>query len=272
MTNSRQLADELIEGLRQGLPHTLGSDGMGVWSVCVMGSYARGDFIPNNSDLDFHLIFQSGPPDSPYPYVPCPEPGNDAIIHLRDRILGGRKFISHHPFSFDWVTTSWDSLPKHTEEIRIEKEGPMIRLFGIFLFDYLENVQVLWGHDPRKELFPSPPEVRDLALDWFICAKHARETNIANGEEVRLAMTAFNSLLVTQVVFGEQTLDRRRVPDLYLKYVPDFSMKSFGIDMLNAKLHSHYPDHPPDFAPWERYAEFEDQLAKIVEIELKKEQ
>ena len=253
---TKPLADELIRGLQENLPAAALSDGL--WSVCVCGSYVRGDFMDCNSDLDFCLI---GKPES----GECPH--GSSVRELVDVLLHGRSFHSHNPHQFDWITVSWDALPKPGDLISLPESGPSIRLLNIFLFDFVEHLLVLCGEDPRRVL-AEPPSVRALALAWFTRACNNHEHHLKQHAEYLIPMTAFNSIHVAQIVFGERTLDKRRLLDLYRRHVPGFPLKDFGAQMIQAKLQQRYPDHPPVLAPWQRYLEFERQLAGVVEREL----
>jgi hypothetical protein len=260
-SGTKILADELVQGLRKNLSHVaLPSD---LWSVCICGSYARGDFMDYNSDLDFVLIGA--------PHVNG-NPDTSVVRKLANDILAGRRFHSHNPQQFDWVSISWDALPKAGDVITLPESGPPVfRLLNIFLFDFVENLLVLWGMDPR-EILTAAPDVRDLAPAWFARARHNQQRHLDEHNEFRLVFSAFNSTHVAQIVFGERTLDKRYHLDLYRKYVPDFPLKNFGCELIEAKLRQRYPDDPARFAPWEKYIAFESELAKVVERGLRKKE
>ena len=255
----RALADELVSGLKQQLPACLGDDGKGLWSVCVCGSYVRGDFMERNSDLDFHLVFEPGSDASSDP------DGSDGFLAVRklvDGLLAGRKFVCHNPNQFDWTTSSWESLPKRQADIHIPDGSPMNPLLNMFLFDYIENLLALWGTDPRS-LMPKPLPFVVLAKSWFGSVQIARDRYLGAGNEWRVPFSAFKSIQVAQALFGERTLDKRYLSDLYKRYVPDFPLKEFGCRIIRDKVEQTFPDHPCEFAPWQDYAAFEDQLSEL---------
>jgi len=255
-SSTRALTDELVERLRERAAPAAEADKL--WSLCVCGSYARGDFMDHNSDLDLVLIGRPGAHD-------CPSGSSvrDLIAHM----MGGRRLYSHNPHQFDWVTLPWNALPKPGETISLPESGPSIRLLNIFLFDFIAHLEVLWGEDPREAL-AEPPEVRDLAPAWFRRARNNHQLHLAQHTEFRIPMGAFNSIQVAQIIFGKRTLDKRELLHLYQTYVPDFSRKDFGCWMIQNKLDQCYPDHPAEVAPWAHYIEFENQLADIVGTDL----
>ena len=265
-SGTRELADELVAGMQSRLPDILKPDGSGLWSVCVCGSYVRGDFMDRNSDLDFCLIGQAGS-DPTAIHDPGACPGHQAARQLVVSLLRGRRLHSHNPHQFDWITVPWESLPKRQGEIHLPPSGPSVRLLNIFLFDFVEHLLVLWGSDPRS-VVAEPPEVRDLAVAWFTRARNNHGIHIKQHTEFRIPMTVLNSIHVAQIVFGERTLDSRRLLDLYREHVPDFPLKHFGCQIIRSKLEQRYPDNPPEFAPWQQYIEFENQLAQVVEREV----
>ena len=259
-SSTRELADELVSGLKEQLPQLLDEDCRGLWSVCICGSYVRGDFMDSNSDLDFHVVFEPGSRESSEPYE---SEGFSAVKGLVDHIVAGRKLFGHNPDQFDWLMSSWESLPKRQADIQIPGGRPMTPLLNIFLFDYLENLLVLWGTDPRS-VMPDPLPFATLATGWFRGVKTARNRYLNAGNEWRIPFGAFKSIQVAQIVFGERTLDKRRLLELYTDNIPEFRLKEFGCRIIRDKLGQSFPDSPCEFAAWEDYADFEDELAELV--------
>ena len=263
--NTKELADELIESLRKKLPAILAPDGKGVKSVCVAGSYARGDFIPANSDIDFYIVYQ---PETVIDKIPDYSllkhgPAYDLIHGKVSDILGTRFFSSHCPDSFDWVPVPWEWLPKTRDDICLPEGVVNVRLLNIFLFDFIENLLVLWGDDPRQVL-PQPLPIHQLAEKWFQRAVSINQSRLDQGNTAFIPCSVFNSLHVAQIVFGEQTLNKLFLADQFKKYVPDFPLKKFGLKMIQDKLNQRYPDKPFVSRPIEQYLQFEKQLAELV--------
>jgi hypothetical protein len=261
--DTKALAPEIVEGMRLGLLALPGTTAV-VRSVCVCGSYVRGDFIDRNSDLDLLIVL------SPHRADTGGVPENEAVRDVQamaTRFLASRVLYSHNPRQFDWLVAPWEAIPKRTEDHRIPDGRPGIALLGVFAFDLLDYLNVLWGDDPRTAM-ATPPPLNRLARGWFDSIGAARDRYGRASQPWRIAFSAFKSAQVAQIVFGEQTLDKRRLPELYRQYVPDFPLKAFGQRMITDKLEARYPDRPCQFATWDEYASFEDELAALAKAHL----
>jgi len=257
----RQLADEIVAGLREGLGRALGADS-GVWSVCVSGSYARGDFIEGNSDLDLNIVYEPGRSGAFPVYDDGAEPGRAAIQGLIGGILAERTFHSHSPHGLDVAPLLWEWIPKRTQDARLPEGSANFRYFNVFMFDFLENLLVLWGDDPRV-VMPAAPDPRTFAAEWFRRSQALNEHAEQADDEWRVPFRAFVSIQIAQIVFGERTLDKWRLLDLYEAHVPEFPMKAFGAKMIRDKVEARYPERPCKFAPRAEYVGFERQLGEV---------
>ena len=94
-SSTKALADEIVARLRADAEPAAEADGL--WSLCVCGSYARGDFVEHNSDLDLLLV---GKPGAPMP------PAGEALRERVEVILDGRRLHSHNPCQFDWLNVA----------------------------------------------------------------------------------------------------------------------------------------------------------------------
>ncbi len=94
-------------------------------------------------------------------------PGRDTVRELTSSLLRGRRLHSHNPHQMDWTTVPWQALPRPGAALHIPSTGPTFRLLNIFLFDFIENLLVLWGSDPRTVLC-EPPDVRCLQAEGRI--------------------------------------------------------------------------------------------------------
>ncbi len=265
MVNTKKIADDVITQLKSELPLLLGKTNKIIKSVCVAGSYVRGDFISHNSDIDFYIVYQPGTAKTAQPDYSLLE-GNSTfnkIINLINKNLGDKNFISHSPFMSDCVPLPWEWLPNTQDEISLPKSNANIRLLNIFLFDFLENLMVLWGDDPRHVL-PEPLPVSHFTEKWFHRVITMNETRLLENKTKFIPHSVFNSIHVAQIFFGETTLDKLLLLDQYEKYVPSFPGKSFGSEMILQKQNQQYPDKPFIPKPAEEYVIFEKQLAAIV--------
>ena len=259
----KNLADEIVQGLEKRLSGLLKDNDKGIWSVCICGSYPRGDFIPYNSDLDICVIFKPGR-EAAFPiYDACNEKKLKAIQNTPKEILNGRKFYSHHPSAIDWPTLLWEWIPKTQDDIKIPLKGPNFRYFNIFLFDYIKNLCVLWGNDPR-DIMPEPLPMSKMVQTLFQRQQNRNNKLLMEGNAAFMAFGTFLSIQVAQIIFGEETIDKRNLLSLYKNNVPDFPLKDFGCQMIEAKANQRFPDKKPEYKKPEQYMEFENQLREIV--------
>ena len=163
----------------------------------------------------------------------------------------------------------WDWIPKSPEDILSPQEGPEFPYFNIFMFDYIENLLLLWGNDPR-EIMPDAPDPRIMTAELFSVLPAKCERAIRGGQDFRIPFNAFKAIQVAQIFFGERTLDKRRLLELYKQNVPDFPMKDFGYRVISDKMEQRFPDNPPHFAPISEYMDFMEQLGTVVKAALDK--
>jgi hypothetical protein len=266
--STKLLADEIIFTLRENLPKLLEPIG-NTWSVAVMGSYPRGDFVDNNSDLDINILFKKRGFDTPN-YLLGEEQGYKVIKDYIDSVLGDRIIYSHawsgnnDCKGIELMTFLLNDFPEKPEDIKHPHEGPEFPYFNIFMFDYIENLMVLWGNDP-KNIMPDPPDPKTMAVESLRVNPAKCKRAIDAGMEFRVPFNAFKAVQVVQLLFGERTLDKRRLLELYKKYVPDFPMKDFGYRIITDKMEQRFPDNPPHYAPISEYMNFLEQLNALAE-------
>lgn len=238
MYGTRQLATEIVDKLQVDL-RTRDVNLPGIRSVFLYGSFVRGDWLDSNSDLDIGVLFagENALPD-----------GFDQLRTFTDEILHGRPFPSHTPGGIDWCTLS--AVPTQNHEVRTVTGFSAL---NIFLFDFVRNSLILWGEDFRKTL-PAPPEPKTLVDAWFEGAL-ARIDQLGDSERGRLKapLIAGHSIFVVQLVFGERTIEKTRMLELYLHNVPDFPMKAAGEHLIRQWVGAIYPSQPPVLEPPSHY-------------------
>lgn len=268
MGSTKLLADEIITGLRENLPKLLEPIG-NIWSVAISGSYPRGDFVDNNSDLDINIIFKKKGFDIPR-YLFREEQGYKVIKHYIDSVLGDRVIYSHawsgdnDCKGIELMIFLLSDFPEKPEDIKPPHEGPEFVYFSIFMFDYIENLMILWGNDPRN-IMPDPPDPKTMAVESLRVYPAKCKRAINEGMEFRVPFNAFKAVQVAQLLFGERTLDKRRLLELYKRNVPDFPMKDFGYRIITDKMEQRFPDNPPHYAPISEYMNFLEQLSILAE-------
>jgi predicted nucleotidyltransferase len=252
------IADEIVEELPNRLScHS--DDLYNIFSVYISGSYIRGDFNDNNSDLDISVVFQ---PECDNLFQE--DPAYKMIQFEVQRTIGERKFHSHTPGGVDWNPIRWEWLPTPKRGPSIPGPGPYYPPFGIFLFDLHKHLKLCWGEDPRPHLV-KPPAPISMARSWYESSlvKLGRYNQLND----RAAGGTFKSLQLAQIIFGELTLDKNYLPVLYADYVPDFPMKDEGSRLIKEMIGARYPHHPPNFDTPDHYMKLVEQLWSMIQEE-----
>ena len=249
---TRVIASEIVNCLQEELSALPPRDLPGVRALFVYGSFVRGDWLDCNSDLDLGVLLASGAsPDS--------SAGYQKIQEAARRTLAGRAFGSHTPGGIDWCTLS--SFPTRDEQAR---EITGFFPFSIFLFDFLQHSDVLWGEDFRRQM-PRPPEPRSLAAECL----DAILTRLAqlDGPDVlrlRAPFNAYKAVLVAQLAFGERTVEKTRILHLYQRNVPKFPMKADGEKLIRQYVGAIYPEWVPRMQDPPYYQQLIDELRQLV--------
>ncbi len=259
MQGSYGLVGEIVEGLIDRLSCRSSADLDSIFSVYVSGSYVRGDFLESNSDLDLSVVFRPGGDR-----LLREDPSYKLVQSEVQGIIGGRSFHSHTPGGVDWEAIRWDWLPTPKRGPSIPGPAPYYAPFGIFLFDLHRYLKVCWGEDPRPHLV-EPPDPVSMATAWY---EHSLERLNPDYQRVENAASgAFKSLQVAQIIFGEPTLDKTRLPTLYEDVVPGFPMKEEGARLIHEVVQARYPDHPPHFDTASHYRELVTRLWAMIQEE-----
>jgi hypothetical protein len=226
---------------------SIGSVELGpVRSVYVTGSYVRGDWLHSSSDLDITVLFREGFTSDKR------DQALSSIKRLAAQTPDQHGFPSHCPSGgIDWGTQMF--VP--ARQIDLRQIGPYLP-YGVFFFDFRKHLEIIWGEDFRPAL-PEPLSVRELALptiDWM--ASMASSTKGLLDESHRMAFRAYNALQLAQLVFGEETLDKRKMLYLYGEHVPDFPGKHLGEYCIGQYVGSVYPDRAPTYLSPAVYMQF----------------
>lgn len=142
--------DEIVQLYQQQI-----SSQSTVTSIYLFGSYIRGDFILDNSDLDFAIFLDL--PESAHHW------NHPDFLYIYD--ISKNIITSAFPTTsrkspsvsrFDCVSFSLSEVHKIIANEPLEIIGPLNRL-TFFAFDFLQNRRLLWGKDILK-VFPSIPD------------------------------------------------------------------------------------------------------------------
>lgn len=182
----------------------------GVHSVFVSGSYVRGDWLDGRSDLDIGLVT-----DRDW------EGGFADVQRVVSEAVGEDGFESHEEGGVDWNLIAAASLPRTTQQT-IDSPYPY---FSVFRFDLDAHCDILWGDDFRASLPPVPPP-HEIAHRFL--RQRAQRIALLHDSPLgrkRALYAAYKAAVVLQLVHGELTLDKHRMPWLFEHNVPEFPEK-----------------------------------------------
>lgn len=226
--STKQLADSIVRGLEAALRHaSLPS----IRSVYISGSYCRGDWLDCSSDLDVGVITSETGASS----------AEQDILWLRNTLdrLKGETFPSHCPGGIDFSRSPETAVPSTPEEAAIPSPYAP---FSTTMFDLRAHHLSLYGEELDRILPPSPPPA-GAAGDW-LTALDTRAASLGTGDP-RLMFLAYKAVTAAQLYFGQPTLHKYRILELYQNCVPDFEQKAFGERVISNYLGSFYPERPP---------------------------
>jgi predicted nucleotidyltransferase len=245
-------ARQIVAGLRGWLSSCSSEDLPGVRSVCVYGTLVRGDWLERNSDLDVAVLRQ---PDA----AGALPAGHARLGEVASDLLGGRAFPSHTPGGVDFCTLP--SFPTTDDDVRrVSGFFP----FNIFLFDFLQHSEMLWGEDFRRRM-PAPPDPVSLAaqaLERLLDRVH--DLGRSPALRHKAPFNAYKATVIAQLFFGERTLDKTRMLALFHRNVPDFPTKAAAESLIRQYVGATYPDHPPEFEAAAHYVELIRELQRVV--------
>lgn len=255
MIDTRRVAQEIVEGLKNELTNYEKDLQRDIYSICISGSFVRGDFIQCNSDLDVNIVFS--------PNFDGNLQNNCNIDHIVSIIKKARNngpFPSHSAQGVEINFILWDWLPKSQKEIKHPTDGSYFTPLGIFLFDYHKNLDICWGNDPRVFL-PKPLHPKTMAKLWFetILKKIENSTNIE-----AIAFATFKSIQLAQIVFGELTLDKNYLASQYENIMPPFTLKDKTYQIVSEYLNAIYPENRPKYFTKQTYYDIVCQLYGLV--------
>ena len=267
---TREIATDVVSALKQDLPAETDESMKDIRSLFVSGSYVRGDWLERNSDIDISVVFHSGignviETDFGVRYISNQNDfeGYKRIWQIITSAIGDREFYSQVPGGVDIM--AYPEGPESVEFIR-ELKGP--RQFNVFLFDLLDNSQILWGENIIAKI-PSPPDYGDLVLNAFqVSAERIARLEEGAADKQRAAFLAYRAIQMAQIVFGEKTLDKRRLLYLYEKKLPEFSTKGVGSRIIRQYIGAFYPDHSPSFLDVPIYQRFYREVMGVAEKEI----
>lgn len=227
--NTKQIASEIVSGLSAYLSN---ADLPAVRSVFVSGSYCRGDWLDSSSDLDITVILtMSAEKERDLQQI------RSVIVSMMD----GRPFPSQCPDGVDLGIITEDLIPKTQAEASKPSPYPP---FSINMFDLKAHHITLYGDD-ISALLPPSPSPAECAADC-LRALGQRLSALKPDDTLRAMFLTYKAITAAQLHFGELTLNKYRILELYQRYVPEFPEKCFGERVIRNYIGSFYPERPPE--------------------------
>jgi len=248
IVGTKKLAEAIVNRLRDVLSCT---DLPAIRSVYLSGSYCRGDWLDCSSDLDIGVIIRNTD-DS--------QIDRDIrwLKNILEELKGDTEFPSHCPGGIDFSTSSESTLPKTREEAAVPAP---YSLFSTAMFDLYAHHILLYGEELERILPPCPDPV-EAAGPWLtMLDKRVESMGPAHPKAMFLA---YKAATAAQMHFGEATLNKYRILELYQEHVPDFEEKDFGERVIRNYLGSFYPERPPMEFSCAECAGFVRKLRKLV--------
>ncbi len=247
MINTYNIATEIVAFLKSSFKSNLYNI-PSIKNVYITGSYVRNDWLNMSSDLDIQILFYK---DSKK------DIRKHDITILQNSVcdtFGDIPFPSQAmdaPFGLDWSIN--DCLPNENDIITISP----FTAYNIFYFDFYKNRKLLYGNDFTNEL-PKPVPIMPLIKPTIEFLTQRIFSNLYDIK--KCAYVAYKIAVILQLNFGELTIDKRKILELYLLNVPEFSHKIVGELIIRNYIESFYPDRKPIYFERKVYEEF----AKVV--------
>ena len=248
MINTKLLADKVVDTLINRLQNC---ELLAFKSIYISGSYCRGDWLNSSSDLDIHMINSDN----------CQEYKDDNLNYIKSIVsetLNGQNFPSHCLGGIEYGFSNISNIPKTYAEAC--SPSPYA-YFSTLMFDFKKNHITIYG-DEINDLLPETPNPKANAREWFIMLSE----RIKNYEidDYRLPFSVYKTIIAAQLHYGEATVNKYKIIELYQKYVPDFTMKWFGELIIRNYIGSIYPERLPMRFPHSEYMSFIDELTCII--------
>lgn len=246
---TRRLAEAIVNGLRDALSHM---DLPAIRSVYISGSYCRGDWLDCSSDLDLGVIVKDMS-DSQI------ERDLHWLQNTLEQLKGNTDFPSHCPGGIDLSTSPESAVPKTREEASVPAP---YTLFSSTMFDLYAHHISLYG-DELTHILPPYPDPARAAGAWLV--QLDKRIGALGPDDPRAMFLAYKAATAAQLHFGEPTLHKYRILELYQEHVPDFAGKSFGERVIRNYLGSFYPERRPMTLPGAECVGFVRQLRELTQ-------
>jgi predicted nucleotidyltransferase len=243
MENTKKIAEIIVKTLENELSQiNLPS----IKCIYVPGSFSRGDWLNNSSDLDIHMIFAETNETR--------QNDLNIIYEIVEKAKDSKTFYSHTPGGIDYGFNEIINIPKTPEEAL--KPGPY-PYFSTLMFDIKKYCKTIYGIDLYKFL-PETPDPKKNIKEWLlILMERTKKLEMGN---IKIPFNTYKMILGLQILYGENTINKYEILQLYEKNVPEFEMKWFGGIVIRNYLGSMYPGRPLASFENELYVNFMDDI------------
>lgn len=159
--------EETLETLKAKFHQELDNRSSTIRAIYLISSYARGDFVPGRSDIDFGVFL-----DLPEGEKHWKHPD---FIKIEKIIRESFEALPKDWFRRDSTLLGVDVVSFATSELEQVKNDQIGELVGplknltFFAFDLMNNKRLLWGEDVLKTLtpIPKPEKYAKQRMDWM---------------------------------------------------------------------------------------------------------
>lgn len=255
MQDTYKTAQAIVEFI-QGTVNKQGFEVPSIRNIYITGSFVRGDWLNMSSDLDIQVLFKKGSPDILQ---------KEDLLKLQNAIAErfGKPPFPSQAMSSEYgldISTN-DYLPQNEKDL---SELCPFMPYNIYYFDFCQNRKLLYGDDFSQDL-PKPIDIAPLIVP---AVRALAERMKIYRESFRFAYAAYKIAVMLQLYFGERSIDKRRMLDLYLRNVPEFSHKLYGEMIIRNYIGSYYPDRPPQYFDPSVYKDFARAALKLLEMRI----
>jgi flavodoxin len=239
MENTKKIAENIVNTLGEQLAKIELSS---IASIYVPGSFCRGDWLNNSSDLDIHFVFSEN--------TDMRQNDMDKIYKIIEKAKGRKTLYSHAPGGIDYGFSEMANVPKTLEEALAPNPYPY---FSTLMFDIKKYNKTIYGVE-INQLLPEAPDPKLNVKEWILIL--IERTKKLENESIKIPLNAYKIILGLQILYGDNNINKYEILQLYQKNVPEFDMKWFGEMIIRNYIGSIYPERPLTIFENELYIKF----------------
>jgi predicted nucleotidyltransferase len=247
MENTKKIAEIIVKTLENELPKT---DLPSIKCIYVPGSFCRGDWLNNSSDLDIHMIFSENNETR--------QNDLNKIYGIVEKAKNQKIFYSHAPGGIDYGFVEIRNIPKTLDEALKPNPYPY---FSTLMFDIKKYCKTIYGIDLNK-LLPETPDPKKNIKEWLLIL--IERTKKLEADNIKIPFNTYKMIQGLQILYGENNINKYEILQLYEKNVPEFEMKWFGGIVIRNYIGSIYPNRPLASFENELYIRFMDEIGMML--------